>query len=74
MPLMLYRKLKKRFLIETRFTTDDATITPNCQAVCLLPECGALSKALSLPVQCQGKADRCLRRRFTAAYAWTVLV
>lgn len=58
MPLMLYRKLKKRFLIETRFTTDDATIrTSNCQAVCLLPESGALSKALPLPVQCQGKAD-----------------
>lgn len=58
MSLMLYRKLKKWFLLETRFARDDATIrTPNSQAVCLLPESRALTKALLLPVQCQGKAD-----------------
>lgn len=58
MSLMLYRKLKKWFLFETRFTTDDAMIrTPNSQAVCLPPEARTLSKALLLPVQCHGKAD-----------------
>lgn len=58
MSLMLYRKLKKRFLLETRFATDGATIrTPNFQAFCLLPESRAVSEALPLPVQRQGQAD-----------------
>lgn len=58
MSLILYRTLKKQFLLETSFTTDDAmTRTPNSQPVCLLPESRAPSNALTLPLQCQGKAD-----------------
>jgi len=58
MSLMTMSLMKKQFLLKTRFTTDDVKIRmPNSQAVCLLPESRALSKALSLPVQCQGKAD-----------------
>lgn len=56
--LMTLSLMKKQFLLKSRFTTDDIKIRiPNSQAVCLLPESRGLSKALSLLVQCQGKAD-----------------
>lgn len=57
MSLILYRTLKKQFLLETSFITDGATTrTPNSQPVCLLPEPRAPSNALTPRVQCQGKA------------------
>lgn len=50
MSLILYRTLKKQFLLETSFITDGATTrTPNSQP-------RAPSNALTPRVQCQGKA------------------